>query len=225
MEGRLAVAAGIAFGWLFSLTFHEWSHSIVAYKGGDTGIAERGYLSWNPLRYMNPVMSIVFPLALLFLGGIALPGGATYVDRSSLRSKGWQSAVSLAGPAANLVLAAVLAAWYRAVAGDARPAGVSAGAIVLGSLVYLQVMAFLLNLLPIPPLDGWGALKPFLPDDLREMGDQFGFLGFVLVFVLLSGGGPVAGAFYRALFWLCLQVGGVPFETYVAGVSTIRIWR
>src|SRR4051812_37516101 len=98
----------VLFGWIFSLCLHEYSHARVAYAGGDTSVAEKGYLSFNPLRYTDAVHSILMPLLFLMMGGIGLPGGAVYIDRRRLRSKAWESAVSVAGPLSNLILTLVL---------------------------------------------------------------------------------------------------------------------
>ena len=100
----------VIIGWIFSLCLHEFSHALVAYYGGDTSVREKGYLTFNPLKYTHPVYSILLPMVFLLLGGIGLPGGAVYIERWRLRSKGWESAVSLAGPAANLLLALAAAA-------------------------------------------------------------------------------------------------------------------
>src|SRR5512142_2648017 len=95
-------------GWMFTLCLHEFSHALVAYYGGDTTVRDKGYLTFNPLKYTHPVYSIVLPLLFLVLGGIGLPGGAVYIERWRLRSRAWVTAVSLAGPSANLLMAIVL---------------------------------------------------------------------------------------------------------------------
>ncbi len=99
----------VIVGWIFSLCLHEFSHALVAYYGGDTSVREKGYLTFNPLKYTHPVYSLLLPMVFLLLGGIGLPGGAVYIEKWRLRSKRWESAVSLAGPTANLVLAVILA--------------------------------------------------------------------------------------------------------------------
>src|SRR5580700_5184349 len=143
----------VLVGWIFSLCLHEFAHAAVAYLGGDTSVREKGYLTFNPLRYVDPVTSLVIPLAFLLLGGIGLPGGAVYIDRSRLRSKYWECAVALAGPAANLVVAGVL------------------------------VLALGADVLPVPPLDGYGAIAPFLPRNLRM---TFGRWGSISLWILLA---------------------------------------
>src|SRR5262245_50442824 len=136
--------------WVFSVCLHEFGHAWVAYRGGDFTVASKGYLTMNPLRYTHPVFSILMPVVFMMLGGIGLPGGAVYIDRSLLRSRWWGTAVSLAGPAANLVLIVLLGLAFKS---GLIPADSSKLAtIALAFLLQLEVSALLLNLLPIPPL-------------------------------------------------------------------------
>src|SRR5512135_1883643 len=187
----------VLIGWIFTLCLHEFSHALVAYYGGDTTVREKGYLTFNPLKYTHPVYSIVLPLLFLLLGGIGLPGGAVYIETWRLRSKGWVSAVSLAGPAANLLLAFVLGAVFSF-------APVSAGGIWpgLAFLAFLQISALVLNLIPLPPFDGFGAIEPYLPVDLRtSLMQTRGMLPWV-VFFLLWYVPVVNNAFWNLVFWL-----------------------
>ncbi|MBN1564711.1 MAG: hypothetical protein JXA10_12770 [Anaerolineae bacterium] len=98
----------VIIGWVFSVTLHEFSHAIVAYYGGDYTVADKGYLSFNPLRYAHPFLSVILPLIFLAMGGIGLPGGAVYIEEHRLRTKWWGAAVSAAGPASNMLLAILL---------------------------------------------------------------------------------------------------------------------
>ena len=77
----------VLVGWVFSLCLHEFSHALVAYYGGDTTVREKGYLTFNPLKYTHPVYSLLLPLLFLVLGGIGLPGGAVYIETWRLRSR------------------------------------------------------------------------------------------------------------------------------------------
>jgi len=139
-------------GWAASLCLHEFSHALLAYRGGDRSVRAKGYLTLDIRRYTDPVFSLVMPLVLLAVGGIPLPGGAVWVDRSALRSRGVESAVSLAGPLTNLAIGVALVAT---VATGALPTGLAIG---LSYLALVQVLAFVINILPVPGLDGFGAI-------------------------------------------------------------------
>lgn len=158
-------------GWILSVVLHEFAHGVVALWGGDYTIRERGGTSLNPLQYVDPVTSLLLPAVFLAIGGVPLPGGVNYVRLDLLRSRGWASAVSLAGPAMNLLLfaAGVVALHPRVgwVAAGASAADWTPAQQLVGTLAVLQIFAALLNLLPVPPLDGFGAISPFLRPETR----------------------------------------------------------
>ena len=208
----------VLVGWIFSLCLHEFSHSLVAYYGGDTTVREKGYLTFNPLKYTHPVYSIVLPLLFVLLGGIGLPGGAVYIETWRLRSRGWVSAVSLAGPASNLLLAIILGAILRFAPPDAG--GIWPG---LAFLAFLQISALVLNLIPLPPFDGFGAIEPYLPMSLRtNMAQVRGMLPFV-VFFLLWYVPFVNNGFWRLVFFLASLVGD-PLTLVQQGYSLFQFW-
>jgi len=151
----------IMLGWVLSVMAHEFSHAAVAYIGGDVTVAQKGYLSFDPRRYGDVGVSVVIPLLALALGGVALPGGAVYLRTDLMRSRLWRSAASLAGPAATLAILVVLASVLRLLAAAGWDTPLVPG---LALLAFLQAMALILNLLPIPGLDGFNALRPFLPE-------------------------------------------------------------
>ncbi|HXW26101.1 MAG TPA: site-2 protease family protein [Xanthobacteraceae bacterium] len=208
----------VLVGWIFSLCLHEFAHAAVAYLGGDTGVREKGYLTFNPLRYVDPVVSLIIPLAFLLLGGIGLPGGAVYIDEGRLRGRLWACAVALAGPAANLAIAAaiVLALSSAAVAA-------SAAAPALAFLALLQATAILLNLLPVPPLDGYRALAAFLGRGVRVTLDRWGAVTLWILLAILWFV-PAASAWFwlttfRFAAWL-----GIPLALAARGLSDFRIF-
>lgn len=187
-------------GWVFSLCLHEFSHALVAYWGGDWTVREKGYLTFNPLKYTHPVYSLLLPLLFLVMGGIGLPGGAVYIETWRLRNEYWRSAMSLAGPMANLLVAFVLAVVL-----NVTSVGSSAFGPGLAFLAYLQIMAVVLNLLPIPPFDGYGVIEPFLPDGIRMQVAQVRGAFIWIVFLVLWFV-PFAG---RLLFTLVFAISGV----------------
>jgi Zn-dependent protease len=212
----------VCAGWIFSLCLHEWGHAIVAYKGGDLSVRDKGYLTFNPVYYAHPVLSLLFPLVLLLMGGIGLPGGAVYIDRSRLRSRAWESAVSLAGPAANLVLGIVFAAPFLFVdlpedrSGTLWPA--------LGFLAMLQFGALVLNLIPVPPLDGYGALAPWLPPGVRASMDRAGLVGLYLVFLAMWTV-PAANQAYWSGIYAVAAYFGIPADLIWDGWVSFRFWE
>jgi Zn-dependent protease len=168
----------ICAGWIFSLCLHEFSHALVAYRGGDTSVKDKGYLSFNPLKYTDPGYSIAFPILFLLMGGIGLPGGAVYINQHKLKNRWWQSAVSAAGPIANILMALFLTIFFWIFAGNnlALNNQISENSYLLsgiGFLIYLQIFAATLNLLPIPGLDGYGIIEPWLCKDVRDKFDNF----------------------------------------------------
>ena len=80
---------------------------ITAFRFGDHGVAMRGYLTLNPLRYTHPVLSLLIPIVFIALGGIGVPGGAVYVQ-TSFMTKRQKTIVSLAGPLTNVAFAVIL---------------------------------------------------------------------------------------------------------------------
>ena len=209
----------VIIGWIFSLCLHEFSHALVAYLGGDTSVREKGYLTFNPLKYTHPVYSILLPLVFLVLGGIGLPGGAVYIEKWRLRSKGWESAVSVAGPAANLLLALVLAVVLRLA--PATVGGVWPG---LAFLALLQIMAVVLNLVPIPPLDGYGVIAPYLGSPLRAQTDRLGNILILVFFAVLWYVPFISNGFWSIAFTVA-RMFGIPLGLAGQGLQLFQFWR
>jgi len=209
----------VVIGWIFSLTLHEFSHALVAYRGGDFTVREKGYLTFNPIKYTHPVYSILLPLVFLLLGGIGLPGGAVYIETWRLYSRKWVTAVSLAGPVSNLLLAIVLGVFLRF-------APVSASGIWpgLSFLALLQVTAALFNLLPVPPFDGYGALRPHLNPILREQMDAFGRVSMWVVLAVFWYVPFVSGLFW-GLVGLIARWMGIPLDLAILGQGQFMFWR
>ena len=204
-------------GWLVSLCLHEFGHAYTAWRFGDSDVAVRGYLTLNPLKYSNPFLSLGLPLLFIALGGIGLPGGAVYL-RTGFMTPRQRSTVSLAGPFANLVLAVLLLAAARLFY-DPRHAVFLAGVAFLG---FLQVTALVLNLLPIPGLDGYAALEPHLSAATQRALEPAKQFGFLILLVLLFAP-SVNRWFFSIVFWF-VDASGVPPGLAMAGAGLTRFW-
>lgn len=208
--------------WIFSLCLHEYAHARVAYAGGDTSVAAKGYLDFNPFRYMDPLNSLILPIVFVAIGGFALPGGAVYIDPTRLRTKGWETAVSLAGPAANLLMCVACAAPFFL--GFEDPMSTHPAWGILAFAARLQIVATLLNLLPVPGLDGYRALEPWLPWSVRDALAPYKRYGFFLLLILFMS--------TNVFDWLFGAVGGgtlsalqVPFDRIREGARAFFFWK
>jgi Zn-dependent protease len=221
-RSALAYAGVFVFvlaGWVVSLCLHEFGHAYTAWRFGDRDVEARGYLTLNPLKYSHPALSIVLPLVFILLGGIGLPGGAVYVRTSWMTPK-QRTIVSLAGPFANAVLAVVLLTLTAVFFDYDTHHGVFwSGVAFLG---LLQIMALLLNLLPIPGLDGYGALEPHLSYETQRALAPAKQWGFVILFVLLFIP-PVNFAFFSLVEWV-FSLSGVNPRLAGLGLSLTRFW-
>ncbi len=218
----MARTAGIVLlvlgGWAAALCLHEFGHAVTAYRGGDRSVRAKGYLTLDIRRYTDPAMSLVLPLVLLALGGIPLPGGAVWIDRGALRSRAIASAVALAGPLTNLALGAVLTA---AVILTDPPEGLAAG---LSCLALVQVLAFVLNILPVPGLDGFGAVEPYLPPSARRMAGRLVWYAPLLLLIVIIGVPAASDAVFGASFALYGALGGDQLAA-AEGFRELLFWR
>lgn len=210
----------VVVGWVFSLCLHEFGHAVTAVLGGDTSPGTIRYLSFNPLHYVHPLMSIIMPIVFLILGGIPLPGGAVYLRRDLIRNRFWQSAVSLAGPMGNLLFLLGLALVWRSGLIDAHPDLVDA----ISVLAFFQVFAIILNLLPIPPLDGFGVIIPWLPRELAQIAMSVSLYAFILLFVLIWFVPEVSASFANVSGSILIALGFDPLAAN-AGYQNLFSWN
>lgn len=180
--GDFGVFLLVLGGWVVSLCLHEFAHAYAAYRAGDRSVEAAGYLTLNPFKYAHPLLSIVLPLFFIVQGGIGLPGGAVYLHRHAFRSKLSQSVAAAAGPLINAVFAVVLLLLAKGHLNDPHPR-FWYGLAFLG---FLQVTATVLNLLPIPGLDGWAIIEPHLNPQTVSTADKIKPWGMLGVIVLLQ---------------------------------------
>ncbi|TCO65671.1 Zn-dependent protease [Actinocrispum wychmicini] len=242
LDNKFAYTAGVVIlvlgGWAVSLCLHEFGHAYTAFRGGDYEVRAKGYLSLDIRRYTDPVFSIVLPVLFLLIGGIPLPGGAVWLNRHAMRNKRVQSWVSLAGPLTNLAIGVLLIVAVRVffdpslvettrignttyVAPDPSTSILAAG---LSYLAFLQIFAFVLNILPLPGLDGWGAIEPWLSYQAKAFGAKARPWAPLILFAVLLGIPQVGSAFSDLIDSAFRAIGGqAGYSAF--GQLTFKFWN
>jgi Zn-dependent protease len=202
---------------LFSVIAHEYAHGYAALKQGDDTALVLGRLTWNPIKHIDPVMTIVVPL-ILYASGMPVLGGAKPVPvnpRNYRNIRRGDIIVSLAGVATNLVIAIGCAVLFplfgmlgRAAPGLETVAAIFQAMMFLGLLLNLVLIVF--NLIPIPPLDGSHVFKYLLPVPLAIRYQQIARYG-ILVLVALMWFSPrtlsvLLSPAYRTFGWTTTQL-------------------
>ena len=174
---------------LLSMTVHEAMHAFMGYFLGDNTAKIEGRLTLNPLRHIDPFMTILLPLTMALLGGPVF-GGAKPVpfNPSRVRYGEWGAAmVALAGPLTNLFIA-FLAFGIGVLMGVVSNGGLVASSF-LGSVIAMTVSVnlgfFVFNMLPVPPLDGSRLLYALAPESARRLMEQIEQYGTLVVFLLV----------------------------------------
>ena len=174
-----------------SMVLHELMHGLTAYWLGDDTAKVNGRLTLNPIKHIDPLLTIVLPV-LLAIFGLPIFGGAKPVPYNPDKVKGgeWGAAlVAVAGPLTNLILAFVC---YLALA--LIPSGTPAIIQLIlyyGTTVNLGFFAF--NILPVPPLDGSRVLYAVAPEGFQRVMDAIERTGLLLIFIIVLVASPVLG--------------------------------
>lgn len=171
---------------LSSVILHELAHGVVAYWLGDTTAKESGRLTLNPIKHIDPFMSILVPLLLYIIGapvfGSAKPVPVNY---RNLKGHEWGMAlVALAGPLTNFLLALIsflighFAGWLYGAGGEIPK-------FIFTEFVFVNLGFMLFNLIPVPPLDGSRILYAISPDIVRTFLEQIERYGIFIVYALI----------------------------------------
>lgn len=171
---------------LASVILHELAHGVVAYFLGDHTARDAGRLTLNPLKHIDPIMSILVPVVLYLLRAPVF-GGAKPVPINSrnLKWREWGLAlVAIAGPLTNFLIAFItfLIAYFSG------GLYISSGELVhfvFTEIIFINLGFMLFNLIPIPPLDGSRILYAIAPDFIRNFMAQMEQYGFIIVYFLI----------------------------------------
>ncbi len=216
---------------IFAITLHEAAHGYVAKHFGDLTAYAAGRVSLNPLRHIDPVGTVALPLILLAVGKLFGGGGILFgwakpvpVNFSNLRRpKRDMLWVAAAGPAANLLMAMFWTLMVKiglSASGDyfALPL-----ALMGAAGVFINVIIMVLNLLPLPPLDGGRILVSLLPHRLAYQFSRIEPYGFMILIVLLFSGalGFIMWPLIGVAMSLVAALFGVPVSDLVRLASVI----
>lgn len=171
---------------IFSVILHELAHGMVAYFLGDKTAKEAGRLTLNPLKHIDPYMSILVPVVLYILKAPVFGGAKPVpVNYHNLKGKEWGMAlVALAGPLTNFLIA-LIAFLIGHFSGILSYASTGLGYFIFAEIVYLNLGFMLFNLIPVPPLDGSRVLYAIVPDAIREIMNKIENYGIILVYILI----------------------------------------
>jgi Zn-dependent protease len=189
MSDTLQYLSVAALPLLFAITLHEAAHGWVAKQFGDTTAQVLGRLTLNPIKHIDPVGTILVPGLLLLLGGFMFGWAKPVpVNTRNLRNpKRDMAVVAVAGPMANLLMALLWAVIMKlGLALGEAASWVSVPMVYMGAIgIWLNLILMVLNLLPIPPLDGGRVLSGLLPNSLSDKLDRVEPFGIFIVLGLL----------------------------------------
>ncbi len=177
---------------LFSIVAHEYAHGYAALRQGDATAYQLGRLTWNPIKHLDPFMSVILPILTFYVGGFMF-GGAKPVPvnpRNYRNFKKGDIIVSLAGVAVNFVIALVCVALVVIIGMVGRSTGGTVQELYLLQTmmlygVLINIVLAIFNLVPIPPLDGSHVMKYLLPPAWALQYQRAGRFGLIIIFAVL----------------------------------------
>ena len=171
---------------LFSVILHELSHGLVAYALGDKTAKYAGRLTLNPLKHIDPYMSILVPVILYILRAPVFGGAKPVpVNYYNLKWREWGMAlVTVSGPLTNFLLAFItfLIGHFT---GLLYGIGGELLSFIFSEMIFVNLGFMLFNLIPIPPLDGSRVLYAFSPDFFRNFLSNIERYGVIIIYVLI----------------------------------------
>ena len=184
MDINLGYIAAVFVISIFSVILHELMHGVVAYWLGDQTAKLSGRLTLNPLKHIDPIMSIIVPVFLALIGAPVF-GGAKPVPINTRNLKGgeWGFAlVAIAGPVTNILLAFIffLVGHFS---GMIYTDG--AGGLICTTGMLLNMGFALFNVIPIPPLDGSRVLYALAPEAVKTFMQELERYGFIVIYALI----------------------------------------
>lgn len=192
---------------IFSAILHEIAHGFIAERLGDPTARLLGRLTLNPMKHIDPFMSVLLPLVLILSGSPVVFGAAkpVPVDPFNLREGRKDLAiVSIAGPLTNILLAIIASLLIKLLFLYPSTITILISSILL-TIVQINLLLAIFNLLPIPPLDGSKVFALLLPEREANSYLALGSIGFFILFLLLLmpiGGFSLGSFIFNILiFW------------------------
>jgi len=185
----IVIALGVI---LISMTLHEAMHAFVSYWLGDDTAKREGRLTLNPIKHIDPFLTIILPVGLALIGAPIFGGAKPVPFRpDQVRWGDWGAAlVALGGPLTNLVLAFIgFGVWVLA----GTPPQSDMLGLILTTFFMVNLGFFIFNMIPVPPLDGSRVLYALAPEFVRAGMRFIEQYGLILIFVLVLFAAPVLG--------------------------------